>query len=439
MRSIGGWCVLVVACSAVGARAENYLLSETPRVGDCFRWTMETNLAGNLKVTREEKQIPLKIVAKNEHQFVEKTLALDKGLGRKSARRYSKAVAHADVDGDKALRTLSETRQLIVAQRNGEALLCYSPTGPLTRSELEVVAEHFDTQHLVALLPGKEVSIGDSWKISNLSAQALCLFDGLLSQELAVTLKEVTDGHAVLTVAGTAKGVEHGALATLTINATLHYELLKKRIVRIEWKQKDQRDQGPITPAAEVESTTSIKRDFLDEEPKELSRAALIGVPEEDDPPGVVKQLTHRDSKDRYQFVYGREWHIVAQTDHHLVLRLMERGDFVAQATVTMWKNAGAGKHLSVEEFQQLVSKSAGWQMEQVVDHGNVAGEGDRWAYRISAKGDLDGIKVIQNFFIVAAPTGEQVILTFTMKPANAARVGTRDLAIVNGIELLKK
>jgi hypothetical protein len=35
---------------------------------------------------------------------------------------------------------------------------------------------------------------------------------------------------------------------------------------------------------------------------------------------------------------------------------------------------------------------------------------------------------------LIAHPTGEQVILAFQMKPEAAAKVGGRDLAIVQGI-----
>ena len=77
--------------------------------------------------------------------------------------------------------------------------------------------------------------------------------------------------------------------------------------------------------------------------------------------------------------------------------------------------------------------------MEQVVDHGEVAGDADRWAYRITARGELDGTKVTQNFYLIANTAGDQMIVTFTMKPTNLARLGTKDLAIVNALEIIKK
>jgi hypothetical protein len=420
------------------ALAEPVLLRETPVEDTCYRIAATTVLKGTLKVSRDDKLVPISIVAKNEHAFHERVLAVDKGLIRKSARHYEVATSTATIASDPVQRTLRDDRRLIVAQRSGDTAFCYSPAGPLLRTELEVVGEHFDTLHLVGLLPGNGVEIGGKWTIPNGVAQSLCLFDGLISQDFSATLKDVVDGKAKITLGGTAKGVEHGAMATLQVTATIEFDIARKTIVFVEWTQKDARDQGPITPAADLETTTTLRREPV-AEPKELSKEALAGIAAGDEPPSLAKQLIYRDAKGAFQFLYSRDWHVVAQTDHHLVMRLLDRGDFVAQATLTTWKKTAPGKHLSPEEFQKLVSETPGWKMEQLVDHGEVPGDPGRWAYRITAKGMLDDVEVIQNFFLVANATGEQMIATFTMKPTNLPRLATKDLAIVNGIDFLRK
>jgi hypothetical protein len=117
----------------------------------------------------------------------------------------------------------------------------------------------------------------------------------------------------------------------------------------------------------------------------------------------------------------------------------LDRGDFVAQATLTSWKNAGAGTHMTPAEFEKLISDGSGWKMEQVLERVEVPTDADRWICRITARGELDGTKVIQNFYAVASATGDQMIVTFTMKPTAAERLGTRDLAIVTAIDFPKK
>jgi hypothetical protein len=424
---------------AVPLRAETYTLAETPAEGDHFRVAIETKLAGVLKVTRENKSVPVKIAATNEHAFVERVLATDRDVTRRALRYYSNAVSRATVDGESVVRTLPTERRLIVAQRTGDALLCYSPAGPLTRSELEVVSEHFETLHLAGLLPGRAVAVGDTWKLSATVAQSLCLFEGLIAHELSGKLEAVNGEVATIRLAGTAKGIENGALANLTIEATIQFDLTRKRIAAVEWKQKDVRDQGPVTPGAEVETTTRLRREPLDATPVEFGAQTLARVPEGDEPPAGMRQLVHRDPKGRYQLLHDRDWHVVGQTDHHLVMRLLDRGDFVTQLTLAWWAGAAAGKHITPEEFEKLVASTRGWKADEITDRGEVPTDADRWAYRIVARGELDGAKAVQSFYAVAGAKGEQVIATFTMKPANAARLGTRDVAIVNAIDFPKK
>jgi len=121
------------------------------------------------------------------------------------------------------------------------------------------------------------------------------------------------------------------------------------------------------------------------------------------------------------------------------VLRLMERGDFIAQATITAWNKEDAGKHTSVEEFKRQIARTPSWELEEVAEAGEIPTDEGRYLYRFAARGELDGTKVVQNFVLLAGPNGDQCVITFTMKPANAGKIGTRDLALVNAIEFMKR
>jgi hypothetical protein len=42
----------------------------------------------------------------------------------------------------------------------------------------------------------------------------------------------------------------------------------------------------------------------------------------------------------------------------------------------------------------------------------------------------------MQNFYLIAGPEGQQIVLAFTMPPKQADRLGTRDLSIAANINL---
>ncbi len=431
--------LIVVLAVADAATAQAHSLVESPKVGDCMRYHLEMSLTGEMRVNQGGKEAPLSLTARAEHDFTERILTVgnDK-LPLKIARHYEIAKATITVAKEPSQRTLRDTRRLLVAQRHRDQTVVYSPVGPLTREELELTAEHLDTLALTGLLPGKAVNVGDTWKVSNTAAQALCMFEGLTAQDLTCKLETVKDGVATIQVQGTASGIILGAVVKLTIQATCRFDLQEGRLIEVEWKQQDGRDAGPANPALKVEVTTRLKRAAI-EEPRELSNTALVAVPGGNEPPAALLPLHYQDGKARFSLLYQRDWQLVGETGQHVILRLMDRGDFVAQATITPWTSAKPGEHLSAQEFTQAMARTPGWMPEQELQAGPFPVEPGHWGYRLSVQGQLDGLPVVQTFYLVAGPTGAQVVVVFTMTPAQASKIGTHDLTLVGSLTLPKK
>jgi len=222
-------------------------------------------LPGKRHVLRDGKMAALKQGATASHSFPERVLVLGTtGLVEKTARVYESARALITVDKDRSEEELRPERRLVVAQRHQDQALVYCPAGALRREELALTSEHFDTLTLTGLLPGKSVAVGDTWKVSSAVAQALCNFEGLTRQDLTGKLEAVKDEVATFSVNGTAEGIELGALVKLTVHATGQFDLKVKRLVGLEWKQQDERGQGPANPAATVDSTTSVRRKAIE-------------------------------------------------------------------------------------------------------------------------------------------------------------------------------
>jgi len=433
-------CALLTLFLTAGlASAQTYTLAEDLKAGDCLRVRMRMTLSGELRISRDGKPVPLSESADASHEFAERILIVDKaGLAEKSARRYATAKASITVGKDRSERSLPADRGVVVAQRGRDQVLVYCPTTALSHEELEAL-EHLDALTLTGLLPGKAVKLDESWKVASTTAQALGHFEGLTEHDLQGKLLEVKDDVATFAITGTASGIELGAFVKLTTDATGRFDLKKKRLVGLEWKEKDERDQGPASPASTFQVKTSVEREAI-ETPDTLSDVALVSVPEGNaEPPAHVMHVRLTDPKGRFDLTHGREWTLVGQSPEHVVLRLMERGDFVAQATVTPWEPAEKGKHLSPARFHELMDRTPGWEVEKELQAGEVPAEGGRWIYRISALGQLDGSNVMQNFYLIAGPDGEQVVVVFTMTPKQAERLGSRDLSLAGSIDFPKK
>lgn len=422
--------VLLAVCPLAQAQVT---LAEAPAPGECFKYSIEFDLQGKLIVTQEGAKEAIRLEAKAKHQFAERTLAAADGLPARSARHYEGAAASAVVGGEKVDRGLPPDRSLIVAVRSSEGAFCFSPAGPLTRDELDLVTEHFNPQCLAGLLPGKAVNVGDTWAVSPAAAQTACGFDGLIKSGLTGKLTAAAGGLATFTVEGTAEGIEHGAKVTLTVAASGTFDTATKRVTALAWKQKDDREQGPVAPASQVEVTVSLKREPLAAAPKELEDAALAAVPK-GAVPAAVALLRHADPKGRYELTYPRDWHVTGQTDQHLILRLLDKGAFIAQATVMPWKKADPGKHTPAEEFKKAVGASPGWAASRVLEDAETTGPDGRWLYRLAAEGKMEGLPVVQSFHLLAGPQGDQAVVTCAMKPDQVKAVGGRDRELAGAL-----
>ncbi len=425
---------VVLFLAALPALAPAADLAEAVKPGDCFEVSLDMKLTGELRIRKDEGPSTVKLTASAEHAFKERVVA-HAADGQRVVRHYDTARASVTAGKDTTERTLRDKRRLIVAQRHKDARLVYSPAGALTRGELEVAGDHFDTLLLPALLPGKDVKAGETWKVPAGVAAALCNLEGASESKLEGKLGKSEVDQAHFTVSGTVSGVEHGAVVKSKVEAEGVFDMRAKRLVKLKWQQEDERDLGPVSPAGTMKVAISLTRKPV-ETPEQLNDVALVPVPDGFAPPAAMTHVEHRDAKGRYLLFHAREWQNVAVTADHMVLRLVERGDFIAQATVAPWGKGKGGKAMSPDDFRAAVNNTSGWKPEREVQADKIPSAEAKTVYRLSVLGQLDGLPVMQTFFLVANADGDQVVITFTMPPRNADKLGARDLSLAGSLEV---
>lgn len=434
-RSVLALIVLAASTSVVLAQPVN--LTEKSALGERAQFTIELDLKGNLIVTLEKGKQPIPLEAKGTHRLIERVMAATDGLPSTSARYYLGATAFAKLATDKSERTLSADRRLIIARRMSDGLSCFSPAGPLTREELDLVMDHFNPQCLPGLLPGKPVNVGDTWTLSEAAVQSACLFDVTIKASLTGKLVAVKDGVATFTISGPAEGIENGAKVSLAVNATGSFDVASGHITGLTWKQKDDREQGAVNPASQVEATVTLKREEATADIKELSDESLSAITE-DKADTRFTNLRQTDPKGRYRILHSRDWHVTGQTDTHLIMRLLDRGEFIAQATVSVWNKTEPGKHLPIEDFKKAVATAPGWIPGKTTFDRELPATAGKWLYRLTVEGKMEDVPVIQTFYLLAGQQGEQIVVTVAVKPEKAKALASQDLTLVNSIEFGK-
>jgi hypothetical protein len=101
---------------------------------------------------------------------------------------------------------------------------------------------------------------------------------------------------------------------------------------------------------------------------------------------------------------------------------------------VTFWPDAQPGQHLTLAQLRELAEKTPNFQLEKVVESGELPTQDGRQIYRLTVQGKSGDLPVILTWYAVVNRAGRQVVFVFTTEPTLADKLGGRDLAIVQTI-----
>ena len=430
-------CALMCLASTSGLRAQSVNLAEAPLENRCVRNELTMTLEGTISVKQNEKDLTFPHHADAKHVYVERFLEVKDGIADKAARYYATAESAIRFNKNPAdSRSLREQRAFMMALRTKDKIVSFSPNGALTRDEVELT-EHFDTMAVSGVLPGKTIEVGKTWMVPNRVALALCDLEGLLQHDLEAKLESIKNGIAHVKIVGKAQGVDQGAEVSMLINAHFEFDTKEQRIVALEWKQSDDRKQGPISPAISADMTIKLTRTPIDV-PNHLNDNALVPIPAASTPPSELTSILHADAKKRFTLSYPRDWHVVSD-GAQLVMRLIDRGDLISQVTVSPWKKTDLKDVIALDAFAELMAKTPSWQEDKEIERRVVNMKGPHAVYRVASSGLLstgaaDGVRTIQYFYLIVSNQGEQLIVTFSMTPQQVQRFGDRDLEFVRDI-----
>jgi hypothetical protein len=177
--------------------------------------------------------------------------------------------------------------------------------------------------------------------------------------------------------------------------------------------------------SADVKIT--LKRTPINE-PESLSNAALRGVLGE---PMTAIRFAQMSKTGRFEFKHSRDWHVVREDKEVVVLRLLDRGDLVAQCAITTLKNTNVAQ-MNLQAFESTMASSLGWAQEKVI--GTPKEEKTKEGatiYRVTAQGKLTGLEAVQSFYLVVGENGDHRVATFTMLPNQVQKLEGRDQALI--------
>jgi len=426
----------VVACLASPAAAETVDLTAGDAVDSHQQVRVIVEVEGKLKVNpdgKEVQHVPIKATA--ELVYVERALASSKaGSGGRAARHYAKAEAQIRLRETDLTNDLRPERRLIVLDAQAGEPAQFSPLGPLTREELELIEVPASGISLTALLPGKSIATGSSWKLSDQVVARLFNLEAVNQQTIECKLDSVKDGLAIVSLEGTVTGAVGGVSSDLEVKGKLNFDLKKRAVTWLTLAIQEKRAIGHAQPGFEVVTRLRMVAAPCAAVP-EVSNQALKELPTTAEGGQTLIELT--SDKAGLQLVHDRRWGVMLERHDATILRLVDRGDLIAQCNISRLPAFTKGEALTLEGFQNDVKQALGKNFGEVVEAAQEAGEGGLVVQRITVSGTAGELPIQWTYYHLSDDKGHRASLVFTIEGKLVERFAQIDRELVSGFRFL--
>lgn len=429
--------LLGFALTTTAAARDKQTLEEPASDSRVFSVEQSMSLTGTLTAPRPKaKPLLLKMNAAAKHAFLERQLP---GRGRellalRALREYRSATTEIAIGSSRRSKKLGRDVRRIVMQGDAAGLVPWSPKQPLSFSDVELLKMPGDVLAARAFLPPLAVGVGETWSPNTWAVELLTGLDAVAKSDAECKLESVRGTTAVVSFRGKVEGARDGAATKLEISGEYRFDLKKNYLTSFTLTQKEKSSAGPVSPALDVVAKVRVRREVASDAGP-LTEAAVKRIPLE--PDGRLLGAVFSPAIG-VKFLLPRNWHIFYDGSEMAILRLLDRGNLIAQVNIKPLKKAEPGKHVAEREFQQEIRDSLGSQLTSITTAEQVQAKeaGDkRFLYRVVADGSSNGVDMRWIYCLCASPEGRQISLMFAVEKKLLKQFGDRDVGVLLSAE----
>jgi hypothetical protein len=383
------------------------------------------------KSRSKTKSVPVDVQARLRYH--DRPLTAERDIERRSIRQYEVAQATLKVGKGELVNKLDEPlRTIVVAE--GERADLFSPAGPLTSSQVDLITVAFDSGLLPTLLPAKKVQLGHAWAIEAEPLARLLRWEVITSHEATARLEKVEKQLATIRIEGKASGGVDGIASEAQFVGTLTVDVGKRCCTWLAMTLKEQRTASQGAPGFDtttqirlVAAPASVPPELTDEA---IAEAKLL-------PDAGTRLLRYESTSQRFSCVHEPQWHVVSDQPEAAVLRYMERGDLVAQCNLSRLKPLGKGEQLTLEAFQENLRGSLGSTFREYVEAGESLTEGGLRVLRVVISASVSDVPIQYVFFHLSDDHQNRLSLAITMDAEQAERFGRAEETLINSLQFV--
>jgi hypothetical protein len=418
------WALVPVAWGA----DEAVKIEEPVHAGSQVKTKLHLVLRGTIQVDKKEMNVAGQALL----VYPERVLAVgNEGTATEVARFYEDARAKFVTGQAEDPRQIRSDMRLALGQSTEKGLELWSPSGPYSSDETELIQDVLDTTQLPAFLPKKEVKKGDKWDPPQTAQARACDLEEFITSTIECTLKELTEEEATIGVSGKIHGLSFGSEVKSNIDATITFDRQENLITKVEWKQIDSRAPSPVSPAGAYEAMIKIERS-AGESPN-LADGAIANLNTKPDESELL--LSFEDPEKRFRFLHDRNWHVTLMEKDRAILRRLIGRNMVSQLNISVIAENKNIANLTAEQLQAMIIQAGDIKIDEVVRSEDLQTDGPFQVRVVRAKGTKGNVELVQRHYVASDSTGRQLLFSFLTEPDHEAELGDRDLALVQSLD----
>ncbi len=347
-------CVLVASPQAgemrrvhLVAESEGAVQIKAPKVGKSA-----AENAKEAQTTKNDSLRELPLRARGELKYDERYLSIEGPRNRRSLRYHREVAAKVHLADGELTPVLSEDHRWILSDIGPDGPLLVSPTGPLTRDQLDLIHAPLNSLAAELILPGREVRVDETWKIDGDALAILLDLDAVTQTDVAAKLKRIEKGIAVIEFAGKLSAALKGVACDFELVGKANFQVETKAVTWLAISYDEQRAIGHGQPGVKARTRIRMQLQPLQESP-ELADSVIAELPLDFD--DAQKLLKLRSDVGGFEVLLDRNWQVMLERRDVVIMRLVNQGDFVAQANFSPLDSIAPGKQVRLEAFQAEV------------------------------------------------------------------------------------
>jgi len=342
----------LISCVLIGLALPAWVSGQQPTVlaerfdpGAEYRVNTRVNLRGDLLIPVDnEKPKRVEMNGRSTIDYDERVLKTDDPALSRSIRQY-RTIDFRRQTGDRPqeISLRADVKRLVVMKRNTNKV-CFSPDGPLTWGEIDMLRTDIFVPSLAGLLPEKPLKPGDSWRASEAAIAELTDLDkiehGFLTGKYE--LEETIGGRRVahITFSGELTGVNEDGPNRQKLTARLYFDLKDNFISYLSINgehillDKDGKENGKVAGEFVMSRQPNVRNPNLED--AELAKITL-------EPNAQNTMLLYEEHDLGVRLLHPRRWRIGR----------------VARGQITLDETNGSGLLITVEPLTRVPTAEA--------------------------------------------------------------------------------